>query len=53
MAFRLNSVGSECGKDLLTGEATAKHLEDYFELEKLGSLAVKRRNETVTVDILA
>ncbi len=25
VAFRLNSVGSECGKDLLAGEATAKH----------------------------
>ena len=25
VAFRLNSVGSECGKDLLIGEATAKH----------------------------
>ena len=25
VAFRLNSVGSECGKDLLIGEATARH----------------------------
>lgn len=25
VAFRLNSVGSECGKDLLIREATAKH----------------------------
>ena len=53
VAFRLNSVGNECGKDLLTGEATAKHLEGYFELEKLGLRAVKGRSEKVTVDTLA
>jgi len=28
-------------------------LEGYFELEKLGSLAVKGRSEKVTVDTLA
>lgn len=25
VAFRLNSVGSECDKDLIIGEATARH----------------------------
>lgn len=49
VAFRLDKVGSQLGKDFVFSEETAKYIKNKYNLEDLGKVEVKGKVEKVGV----
>ncbi len=49
VAFRLDKVGSQLGKNFVFNEETARYIKDEYELEDLGEVEVKGKVEKVGV----
>jgi adenylate cyclase len=53
VAFRLNTVAGNRGYDFVLGDITANHINEAFELTKLGPVPVKGRRQKVVAYTLS